>query len=427
VSAQALDTRRFWHTLRRHKLIVGLFLVLGLVGGAAFTVLRPPLLTSKSLVEIPGAQYIQTQVVVAVSDPVLIAAAPHINPPVALATLRRDVSSTSLTPEIVQITASAKTASQAESIATAVASSLASYVSSTNAPGGKVYGQMIEPGTNATRTALSTRLLLYGGLGALGGLLIGSIIALSIDRSDRKLWERDAIADAIGVPVLASVPVAHPSSAAGWMKLLEGYDPGAVHGWSLRKALQHLDLLDLKGGRGASLTVLSLSSDSGAVALGPQLAVFASSLGIPTVLIVVPQQDTNATATLCAACTVKPVISSGSGQLRVAVGNDNEDEDAGSPHGAALTIVVAVVDDQTPQVNHVMRTTATVLGIAAGVATAEQLARVAVSAAADGRDIAGIIVADPDSADQTTGRLPHQARPMQRRPPTRRTGTVTRR
>lgn len=426
MSAQALDTRRFWHTLRRHKMIVSLVLLVGLVGGSAFAVLRPPLLTSKSLVEVPGATYIQTQVVVAISDPVLIAAAPHISPAVPLATLRRDTSATSLTPEIVQITASAKSASQAESIADAVARSFVSYISSSSAPGGKVVGQLLEPATNASSAALSTRLLTYGGLGAVVGLLIGSIIALSIDRTDRKLWERDAIADAIGVPVLASVPVAHPSSAAGWTKLLEAYDPGAVHGWSMRKALQHLDLIDLRPGSGASLTVLSLSSDSGAVALGPQLAVFAASLGIPTVLVVSPQQDTNATATLCAACTVKPVIASGSGQLRVAVGND-EHGPAGSPRGAALTIVVAVVDEQAPQVSQVMRTTATILGISAGAATAEQLARAAVSAAADGRDIAGIIVADPDSADQTTGRLPQQARPMQRRPPTRRTGTVTRR
>ena len=62
-----------------------------------------------------------------------------------------------------------------------------------------------------------------------------------------------------------------------------------------------------------------------------------------------------------------------------------------------------------------MRTTATVLGVSAGAATAEQLARVAASAAADGRDIAGILVADPDPADHTTGRLPQLARPAHRR------------
>ena len=119
-----------------------------------------------------------------------------------------------------------------------------------------------------------------------------------------------------------------------------------------------------------------------------------------------------------------PVVSPGPGQLRITVGDDEETD---SPRGAAFTIVVAVVDDQAPQVTQVIRTTATVLGVSAGAATAEQLARVAVSAASDGRDITGIIVADPDSGDQTTGRLPQTSRPAQRRLPTRRTGTVTRR
>jgi len=424
VSPQVLDTRRFLHTLRRHRKLVGFAVVLGLVGGAAFTVTRPPLYSAKALVELPGEQYIQTQVVVAISDNVLVGAMPNINPAVPLATLRHEVTATSLTTEIVQIAAQGTTAAQAESVANAVANSYVSFLSSPSAPGGKVVGHLLDSASTAARTPLSSRLLLYCGLGALLCGLIGSLIALSIDRADRKLWERDAIADAIGVPVIASVPVAHPSSAAGWRKLLEGYDPGVVHGWTLRKALHHLDLIDVRGGRGASLTVLSLSSDPGAVALGPQLAVFAASLGIPTALVIGPRNDTNAMATLCAACTVTPVVSSGSGRLQITVGDD---EDADSPRAAALTIVAAVVDDQASQVAQVMRTTATVLGVSAGVATAEQLARVAISAASDGRDIAGIVVADPDSADQTTGRLPEPSRPTQRRLPTRRTGTVTRR
>jgi hypothetical protein len=424
VSPQVLDTRRFLHTVRRHKKIVGTAVLIGLVGGAAFTMLQPPLYSAKALVELPGELYIQTQVVVAISDNVLDGAMQNINPAVPLATLRHEVSATSLTTEIVQISAEGKTAAQAQGIANAVANSYVSFLSSPAAPGGKIVGHLLDSASTATRTPLSTRLLLYGGLGAILAGLIGSIIAVSIDRADRKLWERDTIADAIGVPVLASVPVAHPSSAASWRKLLEGYEPGVVHGWSLRKALHHLDLIDVRGGRGASLTVLSLSSDPGAVALGPQLAVFAASLGIPTALVIGAQQDTNATATLCAACTVTPVVSSGSGQLQITVGNA---EEADAPRGAALTIIVAVVDDQVPQVAQVIRTTATVLGVSAGVATAEQLARVAVSAAGDGRDIAGIIVADPDSADHTTGRLPQDSRSAPRRLPTRRTGTVTRR
>jgi hypothetical protein len=70
-------------------------------------------------------------------------------------------------------------------------------------------------------------------------------------------------------------------------------------------------------------------------------------------------------------------------------------------------------------------TTTTVLGVTAGTVTAEQLARVAASAAADGRDIAGILVADPDSADHTTGRLPWLARSARRTTPRRITGTGT--
>ena len=67
----------------------------------------------------------------------------------------------------------------------------------------------------------------------------------------------------------------------------------------------------------------------------------------------------------------------------------------------------------------------TVLGVASGAVTAQQLTRVAASAAADGRDIAGILVADPDPADQTTGLLPQLARTGEHRMPTRMTDAVT--
>ena len=76
------------------------------------------------------------------------------------------------------------------------------------------------------------------------------------------------------------------------------------------------------------------------------------------------------------------------------------------PPDTVLAVVVAVVNAKIPEVAGMIRTTATVLGVSADAATAEQLARVAASAAADDRHIAGILVADPDSADHTTGRIP---------------------
>ena len=94
------------------------------------------------------------------------------------------------------------------------------------------------------------------------------------------------------------------------------------------------------------------------------------------------------------------------------------------PPDVTLAVVVAVVDGRKPQVPATMRTTATLLGVSAGAATADQLARVALSAVSDGREITGILVADPDSNDTTTGRLPQLGR-AERRMPTRVTGIMT--
>jgi hypothetical protein len=150
------------------------------------------------------------------------------------------------------------------------------------------------------------------------------------------------------------------------------------------------------------------------------MAVYAASLGIPTALVISQQQDTDATATLRAACGAPPSAQSKrSRRLRVGV---QDHQGNGQLPDATLTVVVTVVDAQTPQVADTMRATSMVLGVSAGVVTAEQLARVTVSAARGGRQIAGILLADPDPADQTTGRLPQLA---QQRPSTRPTRAMT--
>jgi hypothetical protein len=286
---------------------------------------------------------------------------------------------------------------------------------------------LLEPATSAAGPTAVKQLVIYVLLGAVAGGVIGVVIALAIGRRDRHLRERDEIADSIGVPVLASVPAQSPRDAAGWTKLLQEYKPGAVDAWRLQKALHQLGLVgvnpaDSRAASGSSLAVLSLSSDRHALALGPQLAVFAASLGIRTALVVGPQQDTNATAMLRAACAA-PTTPQRSRNLHVIVVDQG---DAGSRPDAALTVVVAAVDGQNPRVADTMGATVTVLGVSAGAATAGQLARVAASAAADGRDIVGILVADPDPADPTTGRIPQLVRPSRPKMPTRMTGTEAR-
>ena len=92
------------------------------------------------------------------------------------------------------------------------------------------------------------------------------------------------------------------ADAAGWTRLLAGYQPGDLYGWRLRHALQQLGMAGFAAGHtsgsSTSLTVVSLSSDPRALALGPQLAAYAASLGIPTALVIGTHKDTTAVATL---------------------------------------------------------------------------------------------------------------------------------
>lgn len=444
MSRQALDLRRSTQILRRRKGLLSLTLVLGLLAGGAYALRHPPMLTSTALVLLPesaqaaqGAAaavnggpdpYTATQVVIAESNPVLSAALPNVRPPMSLSELRSELHVASPTGYIISISARSKIAADAEASANAAADSYVDYISSAGKAVGHVPAQLLEPATSATGPTPVSQLVIYALLGAFVGGLIGFIVLLAVNRSDRRLRERDEIANSIGVPVIASFPVAHPSGAAGWTKLLEGYKPEALHSLQLRRALQQLETAAFDANNGGqngrwSFAVLSLSSDPGALALGPQLAVFAASQGIPTALVIGPQQhDVDITATLQTACAAPSSVSSKRpSHLQVTV----SDGGIGVQPAASLTVVVVVVDGRSPRMPTMMRTSATVLGVSAGVATADKLARVAVSVASDGREIAGILVADPESTDQTTGRLPQLARRGQRRMPTRISGVTT--
>jgi hypothetical protein len=106
-------------------------------------------------------------------------------------------------------------------------------------------------------------------------------------------------------------------------------------------------------------------------------------------------------------------------RLKIAVNNGHERLPA-----AALTIVVTVADARNPQVASSLPAHATLLALSAGTVTAEQVASLAGVVAADGREINGILVADPDPADRTTGRIPQLAQPRRLRP-ARMTGVTT--
>jgi capsular polysaccharide biosynthesis protein len=448
MSEQALNLRRSVNVVRRRKFLVGGVTALGLLLGCGYSVKHPPMLSSTAQVVLPAAvktagaatgpgagvatdggpdPYMATQIYIAGSDPVLSSALSHASPAMSIQVLRTKLHITSPATGILSISAQGRTAAQAEATANAVAESYTSYVGSRASLAGLVSAHVLDAAGSASGTAAIKQLIIYGVLGGILGALIGIILALVISRRDRRLRECDEIAGSIGIPVLASFPADHPRDPAGWAKLLEDYKPADLDAWRLRNALRQLGMVGFNvngdDAGSSSLAVVSLSSDPGALAVGPQLAVFAASLGISTTLVIGTQQDTGATATLRTACDVPPPASSKrSSYLRVAVSDGGP---ATRLPGAALTIVVAVVDAQAPRVADTMRATTTVLGVSAGAITAEQLARAASSAAADGREIDGILVTDPESTDHTTGRNPEPPGPIQPSVPRRLRGLTT--
>jgi capsular polysaccharide biosynthesis protein len=409
MSEQALDLRGSVRAVWRLKVLVIPISLLGLLLGGGLAFLHPPPLTSRAVVVLPhSASSMATQVVIAGSDPVLSRALPRISPAMTLPALRNNVQVRSLTSYLLSISAKGPTAARAENTANAVASSYVSFIGSASSPVGRTSASVLEPASTASGTGRIKQLVIYALLGLVFGVLIAIVAALAIGRADRRLRARGEIASSIGVSVLASFPVGHPVDVAGWTKLLEHHVPGAMYAWRLRYAFQQLGIADASlrngsGGGNFSLTVVSLSSDPRSFALGPELAVFAASLGIPTALVIGPLQDTAATAALRTACAVPPSAESKRpSQLSVVV---SDGSDTGLLPDVSLSVVVVVVDSAIPEIPGTLPTTATVLGVSAGAVTAEQLARAASSVAAAGRELAGILVADPEPTDRTTGQI----------------------
>jgi hypothetical protein len=269
---------------------------------------------------------------------------------------------------------------------------------------------IIEQATSAERPQL---LLWYvvAGLGlALIAVTIAVVLMVNLSRRDAKLGTRDEIADAVGSEVIASLRSHVPRSVAAWRSLLGSYSPSVAEGWAVRLALAGLGLENLAMGRPEGhgvevpaarhrLCVLSLEDDARALSLGPQVASYAASIGISTRLV--PEQG-DATAALWAACSFPSGDEQIRPHLRVASRRRTK-------HAAELTVIVGVLDRHSPVMPRLDRTATVVLAVSSRAASSEDLARAAVAAYESGYRIAGVLVADPDPLDKTTGRLlPHE-------------------
>jgi capsular polysaccharide biosynthesis protein len=427
MSQKPLNLRRSWELVKRYRMLVAGAALAGMVAGVGYAVVNPPVRSSQALVVIPAPKpNITTHVLIADSTPVLSKALSAIGSGMTLDELRTQISVSNVTPSVISFTATGKTAAQAESEANAVAASYVSYVGSTSSPVGPIAAHILTPASTATSAALVKQLAIYGFLGLLAGALIGFIVGVQRNRSDRRLRQRDEIARSIGLPVVGSVTTSAVADATGWADLLAKYKPEAVQAWSLRTVLARL----LGGGNypenRSVVTVVSLAADREALAVGPQLAVFAASLGIRTALIICTQRETDAVASFAtlraAAAAWSPASQQQSANLRVIVAGD---PDPAQLPDAPLTVLVAIVDGDAPKAPAVVQRGTALLGVSAGNATAEQLARAASAVADANGTVAGILVANPETGDATTGHaanLGRQARGL----PTRVNGAAPR-
>lgn len=279
---------------------------------------------------------------------------------------------------------------------------------------------VVQAATVASGPSLVKRLLVTAPAGALAAFILAGIAVFVLARRDPRVRLRDDIADAISSPVLASVKSRPQTSVAAWTTLLLTYEATPVESWALRQVLRSLvgSKAQQRGGarpdHPQSLTVVSLSDDPRGLAVGPQLAAFAASLGVLTRLVpVVGQEDAPA---LWACLNEASAVS----RPHLVLGPRREDEGE-----ADLTVHLVVVDRARPDLRQLPASDAVVLSVAAGTANEQQLARVAVAVDDVSRHIDGIVVADPDPADRTTGRHTIAERSQWPALPTKLTGVAT--
>lgn len=283
-------------------------------------------------------------------------------------------------------------------------------------------GSVIQEPSPAQRAGLVTRSVAATAAGMLVALGLAAGIVTLLTRHDQRLIFRDDIADAVGSPVVASVRARVRDSVASWVALLRDHSPTAVEAWTWRQAMRQLMPLAaggpqhgrMKPDHSPTITVITLSSDTRGLATGPQLAVYTAAAGMRTHLVAAQRHES--AAALWAACHNVGQDSDARPGLTV-------DVTAIEEGSVDLTVVLVVLDRQDPTPVEVPDDSVVLLALSAGSATAEELARVAMAVDETGARIHGVVVADPDNLDRTSGRLLQPDRVQQIPLPTRLTGT----
>jgi capsular polysaccharide biosynthesis protein len=280
--------------------------------------------------------------------------------------------------------------------------------------------QLLQDASPAKQPRLVVWLVVSALIFTVIGIGLAAAVVVALARRDPRLRTRDQIADALGSPVIGSVKSHRVRTTAAWSQLLESYHPSAVDAWSLRQVLDGIGvgplLVEGASRNGVkrsqmSLVAVVLADDSSALAVAGQLASHTASLGVSTRLTA--RQRHAFADPLWATSTMRDR----GAEVRPGLWVDPRRRK--SP--VDLVVELAVVDRQQPVLPEVGRA-AVVLIVSAGTATEEDLARVAVATYERGGRFRGIVVADPDSLDHTTGRLLQAQRAVEPAMPQKLTG-----
>ncbi len=486
MNEQPIDLKASLNILWRRRVLLVAMALLGVCGGTAYSVLRPPLPTAVALVLLPPSSTsvsgaptrdMKTEIVLATSRPVLSEAGRAVSPPVDATQLKHHVVVTALSQDILQVQVGATRSSEAETLANAVAADYIHYVDITDSTssGEEVAGlqkqsaqlsnqiQSLQTQINAVSarlatenpnsatgqndttllaslhneqqqvtlvldnvnsqivatqmvggaSAASTRILQRatsvippshlrdvetGAIGLGAGLLLGIVFVLMRTKRDRRLWRRSDLARAIGLPVLFSLEADGYRSAAEWRGLLGHFELSSAEAWAFRRMLLHFGVGNLV--ENETIRLVSFARDLPALSVGPHLALYASTLEIPT--------------------TFETGVHDATADLRAALATDGdrwqnvffvagEEPNHNLPMlRNRLVVSVSVVDRERPIL--APASGRTLLVVSAGFTTAHALSRLALAAADCGRALDGIVIVNPEPTDQTVGGV-HDGRP----------------
>jgi capsular polysaccharide biosynthesis protein len=277
---------------------------------------------------------------------------------------------------------------------------------------------VLQKATSATKPS-PTRFPELGGIGLLIGLLIGLVAAFVKGRKDTRLRERDDIARATGVPVIASVSSTRPNKSEALLGVLEDFEPSVGDKASLRRLIDEMGVprhFVHNGARvsqngssahsdGVDVWAFVLEGDDKAISAAAGFPAFAASLGVPVALVV---GGTNrSTHQLAIACAARDPLDPGSARPNLLT---YASVPSSPPTGVSLTVTLEVVNPATLDVGDIEapipsvdRVSTAILVVSAGFARSEELEVVALAAEHHGRPLAGVVVADPLHSDKTSG------------------------